>query len=197
MFSHAKTNTREHPKATNVSLILAPELAEYGSMDKARLRIRLTMPIETELQLEAKFLQVHCDGALSGIRITESVAPVTISGMRGRAHVRSAGATVRVTNHLGPLDILCERAQIRLTDVEIPDNISTPGIAARIETTDERIILTRAAAVLKSAVRETEFRMMAEKSIFVLRQSTPKQKSRLKTHSMIYRCGRPKTSTLD
>jgi hypothetical protein len=143
MFSHANTSTRERPEATNVSLDFAPELAEYGSMDKARLRIRLTLPLETELQLEAKFLQVNCDGALSGLRITESVAPVTISGMRGRAHVRSAGATVRVTNHLGPLDILCERAQVRLTDVEIPENISTPGIAARIETTDERIILTR------------------------------------------------------
>lgn len=143
MFELAGTKTRERQDQTAVHLDFDQQLSEYSSLERARLRVRIALPTGSALELESKFLQVQTDGPLSLLRISECVAPVTASGIRGRALIRSSGATVKIADHIGALDLRCERAQIRLTDIEIDPEITSPGVSARIETTDERVIFTR------------------------------------------------------
>lgn len=143
MFKFIRTKTEENSRGTIITLELDKELAEFASLERARIRIRLALPLETSLELDTKYLQIRSEGALSELRIIETVAPVRISGMRGRAEIRSSGATLKISDHIGALDLLCRGTEIKLTDIEIPREFTSPRRNARIETTDETISFTR------------------------------------------------------
>lgn len=157
-FEFIRTTTHDTPNQHSVDVEIDQQLSLLSTLEKARIRIRLALPVGTALELEAKYLQTQSDGALSALRVVETVAPVTVSGVRGRIEINSSGGELRISNHIGALDLRCDRALIKLTDIEIPRDFATPGRNARVETSGERITFTRYSGPLVMKTSQAQIR---------------------------------------
>ncbi len=103
----------------HLKIRIDPSVWSVFEVDKLSLEMSVTVPISTAINIDAPYMQVTSEGAVSDLTIDETYESVNINGARGTIRVDSHNKPIILSDILGGFDLRTSSGKIALNDIRI------------------------------------------------------------------------------
>jgi len=136
----------------HLKIRIDPSVWSVFEVDKLSLDMSVTVPVSTAINIDAPYMQMTSEGAVSDITIDETYESVNISGARGTIRVDSHNKPIILSDLVGGFDLRTSSGKIALNDIRIARDTARGKKypVSRVRNEDGAIIIRRYAGPLQA-----------------------------------------------